>query len=293
MQEQDTQTPVVSPIAVSMTLQVVTIYCVCDDFLKAVHWRDDAQATMTTAEVMTVSLVASAIFEGNQEKSRRFLKEHGYIPAMLSRSQFNRRWHAVPEVLWQRMLWALAEAAKHTNREGVYAVDSVPVPVCHNVRIRRSRLYPCRTWGRECRGYCASKKSYYYGLKGHLLVTADGRPVEFLLTPASTADVVGFRALDLDLPAGAYLMADAAYTDYAYEDLLREQEEISLIADRKCNSKRPHPAHLRYLCQHFRKCIETTFSTLTEWLGRRLHAVTPQGWERKVFLTVLAYAILA
>ncbi len=55
----------------------------------------------------------------------------------------------------------------------------------------------------------------------------------------------------------------------------------------------PAPAHLSYLCQHWRKRIETTFSTLTGWLGRRLHAVTPQGWEHKVFLTVLAYAILA
>ncbi len=86
--------------------------------------------------------------------------------------------------------------------------------------------------------------------------------------------------------------ADAAYTDYEYEDLLREHEGIILLADRRCNSKRPHPAHLRYLCQCYRKRIETTFSTLAQWLGRRLHAVTPQGWERKVFLTVLVYALL-
>ena len=276
-----------------MTTQVITIYCVCDDFLKATGWHDDPQVQMTTAEVMTVSLVAAAIFDGNQEKSRRFLKEHGYIAAMLSKSQFNRRWHRVPETLWQEMLWVLGQAAQHTNTESIYAVDSVPVPVCHNIRIRRSRLYPRRKWGNECRGYCASKKSYYYGLKGHLLITADGRPVEFVLTPASTADIVGFRKMDLDLPAGAFLMADAAYTDYEYEDLLREQESVTLLADRRCNSKRPHPAHLRYLCQCYRKRIETTFSTLTEWLGRRLHAVTPQGWERKVFLTVLAYALLA
>ncbi len=137
MQEHNTQT---STTTVSMTCQVITIYCVCDDFLKAAGWHDDVQAQMSTAEVMTVSLVASAIFDGNQEKSRRFLKEHGYIPAMLSKSQFNRRWHSVPEALWQEMLWALGQAAKQTNQEGVYAVDSVPVPVCHNIRIRRSRL---------------------------------------------------------------------------------------------------------------------------------------------------------
>ncbi len=257
---------------------------------------------MTTAEVMTVALVAAALFDGNQDRSRLFLQEHGYIKRMLSRSRFNRRWHAIPEALWQQMLWLLGETAKLANPEGVYAVDSVPIPVCDNIRIRRCRLYPCPRKAKAedtaradapYRGYCASKRRYYYGLKGHLLITAGGRPVEFLLTPASTSDIAGFRRLDLGLPAGAVVTADAAYTDYEYEDLLREQEGVDLLADRRCNSKRPHLAHLSYLCQHFRKRIETTFSTLTGWLGRRLHAVTPQGWERKVFLTVLAYAIVA
>ena len=225
MQEQDTQTS-----NLSMTIQVITIYCACDDFLQAWNWHDDPQAQMSTAEVMTVCLVAAAFFDGNQEKSRRFLKEHGYIPKMLSKGQFNRRWHAIPEALWQGLLWLLGEAAKQGNTEDVYAVDSVPVPVCDNIRINRSRLYPCakkRNRGRDkkdknkkdknndpYRGYCASKRRYYYGLKGHLLVTAGGQPVEFVLTPASTADVVGFRKLDLDLPTGATVVADAAYTDY-------------------------------------------------------------------------------
>jgi hypothetical protein len=105
--------------------------------------------------------------------------------------------------------------------------------------------------------------------------------VEFVLTPAATADIVGFRKLDLDLPAGATVTADAAYTDYDYEDLLRQQEQVDLLADRKRNSLRPHPAYLSYLCHHFRKRIETTFSTVTEWLGRRLHAVTPEGGSVK------------
>ncbi len=75
--------------------------------------RDDPQAQMSTAEVMTVTLVAAAVFDGNQEKSRRFLQEHGYIKAMLSKSRFNRkamlsksrfnrRWHAIPEALLAR-----------------------------------------------------------------------------------------------------------------------------------------------------------------------------------------------
>jgi hypothetical protein len=97
---------------------------------------------MSTAEVMTVTLVAAAVFDGSQEKSRRFLKEHGYIKTMLSKSRFNRRWHAIPEVLWQGCCGCSEKAAKLIR--GIYAVDSVPIPVCDNIRIRRCRLYPCK-----------------------------------------------------------------------------------------------------------------------------------------------------
>jgi hypothetical protein len=38
--------------------------------------------------------------------------------------------------------------------------------------------------------------------------------------------------------------------------------------------------------------METTFSQLTERLARSIHAVTPRGFELKVFLTVLTYTIL-
>lgn len=95
----------------------------------------------------------------------------------------------------------------------------------------------------------------------------------------------------LDLPPGSFVVADAAYTDYGFEDALAEQNQIKLVAARKKNSVRPHLPFVSYLAKHYRKRIETTFSTITEWLGRRLHAVTPQGWERKIFLTVLAYAL--
>jgi hypothetical protein len=39
---------------------IITIYCLCDDFLKAMcHRRDDPQSRLSTAEVMTIPLVAS------------------------------------------------------------------------------------------------------------------------------------------------------------------------------------------------------------------------------------------
>ena len=67
---------------------ITTIYyCLCDDFLNAVHHRDDPQVGLSTAEVMTIPLVAAAFFGGNIDKTRLFLNEYGYVPKTISKSR--------------------------------------------------------------------------------------------------------------------------------------------------------------------------------------------------------------
>jgi hypothetical protein len=272
-----------------MQEQIITLYCLCADFLQAYGYKEDPQARMTTAEVMTVALVAARFFAGNQDLSRRFLHEHGYLPDILSKSRFNRRLHALPDTLWQALLAMLAAVHHQLNAEGVYIVDSLPVPACDNIRIRRCRLYQ----GEAHRGYCASKRRYYYGLKVHLVITATGQPVEVVLSPAAVADLDGFKSLPLDLPEGSELDADAAYTDYVWEDTLGEVADLDLVAARKKNSKRPHPGYVTFVLGRVRKRVETTFSQIDAMLARHIHAVTPRGFELKVFLTVLTFAVFA
>ena len=213
---------------------IITIYCLCDDFLKAMcHRRDDPQSRLSTAEVMTIPLVASTFFGGQIEKTRRFLYEYGYMPNMISKSHLNRRLHRIEPTLWRVLFELLAQAFKERNNSELqtYAVDSLPIPVCDNIRIRRSRLYPLEQQQaaghdegstkrkKSFRGYIASKRRYFYGLRVHLVVTGAGEPVEFALAAGSEADMTIFKELELDLPEGSIICADKAYTDYDYEDL--------------------------------------------------------------------------
>ena len=42
---------------------IITIYCLCEEFLKAMsHRRDDPQSRLSTAEVMAIPLVAATFF---------------------------------------------------------------------------------------------------------------------------------------------------------------------------------------------------------------------------------------
>ena len=99
---------------------------------------------------------AAAFFAGNMEKSRCFLKEHGYIPKMLEKSRFNRRQHRIAE-LFLTVFELLGSIWKELNENSIYILDSFPVAACDNYRIQRSRRYS----GEEWRGYQASKHRYF------------------------------------------------------------------------------------------------------------------------------------
>jgi hypothetical protein len=269
---------------------ITTTYYLCDEFLKSVGHRDDPQARLSTAEVMTIPLVACALFSGNIEASRSFLDEYGYVEKAISKSRLNRRLHAIDPCLWKGLFALLAEVFKHERSEQTYVVDSLPVAVCDNIRIRRCRLYPPEEHAGAFRGYIPSKRRYFYGLRVHLVVTEAGEPVEFSLVAGSEADVSVFKDLQLDLPEGSTILADKAYTDYDYEDLL-EEVGLHLKAQRKKNSKRPMPLWEEFLGKPIRQYIETVFSRMSALFARKIHAVTPRGFELKIVWSLLAFTI--
>ncbi len=174
-----------------MNNEIVAIYCLCDDILKAMNHRSDEQQQMSDVEVMTTAIVAAIYFCGNFEKARKQLSEPHYIPTMLSKSRLNRRLHRIEPTLLT-VFEVLGQAWKQLNPDDVYSIDSFPIPICDNIRISRSQLYD----GQEAyRGYQSSKKRYFYSVKIHLMVTEAGEPVEFFLTPGSFADVKGEKDL--------------------------------------------------------------------------------------------------
>jgi Transposase DDE domain len=270
-----------------MNNEIVAIYCLCDDILKAMNHRSDKQQQMSDAEVMTTAIVAAIYFCGNFEKARKQLSEPHYIPTMLSKSRLNRRLHRIEPTLLT-VFEVLGQAWKQLNPDNVYSIDSFPIPICDNIRISSSKLYD----GQEAyRGYQSSKKRYFYGVKIHLMVTEAGEPVEFFLTPGSFADVKGLKIFPLALPENSVVYADKAYTDYEVEDLLLDAEKIHLSAMRKSNSRRPVPAYVQFVQHYKRKIIETSGSLISQFLPKSIHAVTSSGFELKIMLFVLALSV--
>jgi hypothetical protein len=97
--------------------------------------------------------------------------------------------------------------------------------------------------------------------------------------------------MNLDLPEGSEFYTDAGYTDYEQEDLYHSLEKIHLRICRKRNSKGKDEAYMAFLKNHFRKRIEVTFSQITNFFPKTIHAVTKEGFVLKLELYIFAFTL--
>ena len=270
-----------------MTEQTVAMYCLLDDYLRASRLPGqlpaDARRQLTDAQVLTTALLAARFFGGRYTLAQQYMEQHWGMNR-LDKSGFSRHLQRLEPQL-RALMAVLGQVFKESSTQMSYVIDSFPVAVCHNTRIGRCRLLR----GRAYHGRCASKRCWFYGLKVQVVMTTDGVPVDYYIHAGSEADITGLKALSPELPAGSVLYADAAYTDYAWEDVFAEATGAQLLAARRGNSKQPHHPAQAFLIQHDRKGIETEFSTLTNRFPKRIHAVTAQGFALKLALFICVH----
>jgi len=267
-----------------MINEIIAMYAITDDMLKAIGHQDDCRPCMTDAEVLTTAFTAALFFNGNQALARLYLRETGLIPKMLGKSRFCRRLHQLSDLLYD-LFHQIGIIIKQSDATSEYLLDSFPVAVCDNIRIPKARLVRRSDY----RGYIASKKRYFYGIRVQLLSTAAGIPVEFVFLPGAANDVRALAALPLFLPANSQIYADSADTDYQVEDDIKQTDGIEMRVFRKKNSRRQYPPWSHFYKQVKTHRIETVFSDINKLILKSIHAVTLAGFFLKVSCFIVAF----
>ena len=269
-----------------MCHSTLAIYCFIDDLLNSFEHQEDSRAEVSDAEIITIALVAMLYFGGNFERARLVLHQLGLVKRLLSRSRLNRRIHRLADLI-ALVFHQFGSVIKDLNWESRYLLDSFPVAVCDNIRIGRCRVVT----GENYRGFMASKRRYFYGVRVQVITTADGVPVEFAVLPGKFADIEGLAHLALELPPNAHLIADSAYTNYEWEDYLLDQERINFLVQRKSNTRRAVEPRLEEYKKLFRKRIETAFGDLMKMFPKKIHVTSFKGFLLKISLFLFAFQI--
>lgn len=261
--------------------KIISIFCLIDDLLKGVGHPEDVRRQISDSEVILTAIVSSVNFYGNHSSAIYFMKQYGFIPKMLDKSRFNRRLHKIGSLLYD-LFEAVSSYFKDMCCEMHYIIDSFPVAVCNNMRIRNCKILTDKKW----RGYTASMRNYFYGVKVQLVTTKDGVPIAFHFTPGKTADVKALAKIIDKLPPEACLYGDSAYLDYKLEDDAFERKAVKLKIQRKSNSKRKDTKEQVFEKLKMRKRVETTISDIKKMFPRTIHVVTLNGLLIKLTLFV-------
>lgn len=261
--------------------KIISIFCLIDDILQGINHLEDVRRQVSDSEIILTAIVSSTSFYGNHSSAIKFMKQYGFIPNMLDKSRFNRRLHKIGKLLYE-LFEIVSSYYKDLCCELHYIIDSFPVAVCNNMRIANCKILKDKKW----RGYTASMRNYFYGVKVQLLTTKDGIPIAFHFTPGKTGDVKALGKMIDKLPAEASLYGDSAYTDYGLEDITLERKCILLKIQRKSNAKRIDTLEQKYEKLKMRKRVETAISDIKKMFPRTIHAVTLEGFLIKLTLFV-------
>lgn len=261
---------------------IITAFVLIDTLLEGLEHRSHKLARVPDSEVLTIAVVAAKYFQNHHERALCVLREAHYLSGRLDLTRFNRRLHALSDLL-AFIATTLGEVLMHGE---VFVIDSIPVPVCRRARARRCR----KVRGREYCGYCAAKKEKFFGWRLHLIATPDGIPVSFQLVPAGFHDLTPLHELAYVLPYGARLFGDKAYNSADDEASILAETGVRVVPIRKVNMQ-PHEWFLDELeLREYRHTIETVNSQLEKMGVERLHARTNSGLELKVLASLVALA---
>ncbi|MBN1450855.1 MAG: hypothetical protein JW963_07565 [Anaerolineales bacterium] len=211
---------------------IVTSYVVIDDLLKAMDHRDDSRTNISSAEIVTVAVVAAKYFQNHHERALCMLQQTHYLPK-LSVSRFNRRLHALQDVLM--IIVSLLGELLATGK--VFVIDTMPLPVCKRVRAERCR----KVQGDQYLGYCVSKREFYFAWQLHRVCDTADIPVTFELLPVRWDELTLVQDLLSPLPEGSSVVADKGYISDQDQPLSYLHGRVRLIPRAAAQYERQYP----------------------------------------------------
>lgn len=196
---------------------------------------------------------------------------HEWFPDLPSYQAFCRRLNNLAsafQALAER--WS-GEVCANFEGSVQYIIDSCPVILAKQVRSGFAKVAP-----EYCdKSYNSSRKEYYYGVKIHAIaIRRPGTlPVAevLMLSPASVFDLTAAKEILLNtkLSHSGYLLADKAYCDSGWAEMLAHEYGLKLVTPRKRHrgdTLRSSDSYSTAVSSR-RQSIESFF----HWMNERFH----------------------
>jgi len=264
-----------------MEENIITIFCLVDDILKAMDINDDNRAKICNAEVLTIGYMAVRYFHGNYYSAHQFfMSMRPSYP--IDYSRFIRRLNNLHYVI-DYTFQLLSEVFYKTAKSDIYSVDSFPVEVCKIERSQSCNIYNHK----DMKGFNSSKKRWFYGFKVHMVVTTDKEPVHCYISYANEHDAIAAKKYLPAMKVNTTVIGDKGYVSKKLKAFL-DKLGINLNAIQRSNMGKDKDYFMK---RKLRKKVETVFSIITGRFGNVIKATSIDGFLTKLKLFITAYSM--
>jgi hypothetical protein len=212
--------------------------------------RPGRKPSLAVSEVMTIVIYFHmSRYRDFKTYYTQYVLKHlrSDFPHLVSYTRFV---ELMPQTLWPLCLYLKTRLGPVT---GISFIDATALPVCHNRRIQRHRMFD----GLAARG--KTSMGWFFGFKLHLVVNDCGELLAFYLTPGNVDDRQPVPHLAKSL--FGKLFGDKGYISQPLADQLLEQD-VQLITGLRKNMKNRLLALFDKLMLRKRALIETIIDQL-------------------------------
>jgi hypothetical protein len=218
-------------------MSILDIFCDVDDFMILFdHWFKEhalthkpstrgRKATLSMSEVMTIIIwFHQSHYRDFKAFYTQYVQKHlrAEFPQLVSYNHFV---ELMPGTLLPMCIYLYSRRGHQT---GLSFVDSTPIAVCHNKRIRRHKTFA------QAARRGKSTMGWFYGFKLHLVVNDQGEILAFCLTPGNVDDRDPVPTMAQEL--WGKLVGDKGYISQELFERLFEQD-LKLITTARKNMK--------------------------------------------------------
>lgn len=237
-------------------MSLLHLFCDVDDFCKVLSQKSDTQLLgkpnkpgpkphLCASEVMTIIIFFhQARYRDFKTYYTQYVLKHlrAEFPGLVS---YNRFVELMPATLLPLCHYLQSRLGQVT---GISFIDATPIPVCHNRRIERHRVFA----GLAARG--KTSMGWFYGFKLHLVINDRGELLAYYLSAGNMDDRLPVPKLTQRL--FGKLFGDKGYISQPLFDQLFAQE-VQLITGLRKNMKNRLLPLLDKLLLRKRAIIET------------------------------------
>jgi hypothetical protein len=253
---------------IRLYLWVCRAYDSCPE-LKAQRMSNNHRPRFTDEELMALYLFGHLRGHFTQRRIYDYAADHwrAWFPALPSYQAFNRRLNRLAPAFALLLRAALGQAEARLGGGPDRLLDSLPIMLAKGSRGDAAKV------AREvaAKGYCASKRLYYHGVKLHLVARKRHRrlpvPETLALTSAAVHDLTAFQQR-LAWPAEGALFGDKAYGDAETRRALAERD-VTLCTPEKRPLRQPdwQPGLWSRFVSAMRQPLESCFNWLIQRAG--------------------------